>query len=150
MTTSELLMTINNLSAAAAVLATALLVWGFVRLGMKSAGIIRHLALGLLLMHLVVFLRTGYWHVVSMLFPLWKVGAVIESDIGTALLVLFNLLVVVAGYFSLKALWLAIPAAKRSDYGLLGAAFYPRGRSLAARGRSVAVRVRALSRRWRD
>lgn len=150
MTSSELLMEINNVSAFAAVLATTLLVWGFVRLSVKSTGIVRHLALGLMLMHLVVFLRTGYWHIVSILVPLWKVGSVIESDFGTVLLVVFNLIVVVSGYFSLKALWLAIPATRRSDYSLIGAAFYPKGRSLVARGRSVAHRVRAHSRRGDD
>jgi hypothetical protein len=132
----DILVDLNHLSAIAAILATAILVWGFVRLGLKSKGLIRHLALGLLLMHLVVFLRTGYWHIVSFVFPIWKVGFVTQSDIGTAVFLLFNLIVVVAGFFSLKALWLAIPSTVRQDYSLLGAAFYPRGRSVMGRLRS--------------
>lgn len=147
MSIRELLVDLNHLSAFAAILATALLVWGFVRLSLKSQGLIRHLAIGLLLMHFVVFMRTGYWHIIAFIFPRWEWGLVLDSNFGTMLLLIFNLLVVVAGYFSLKALWLAIPASKRPDYSLLGAAFYPRGRSMAARGRSAAVRVRAIIRR---
>ncbi len=140
MSSYALLEELNRVSALAAILATGLLVYGFVRLSLKGEGLIRHLSIGLLLMHFVVFLRTGYWHIVSFGFPAWKWPSLIESTFSVAIHMFFNLLVVVAGYFSLKALWLAIPTRVRADYTLFGAAFYPRGRSIAGRMRTLVRR----------
>ncbi len=137
MSSYELLEELNHLSALAAIVATAILVYGFVRLSLKGQGLIRHLSIGLLLMHFVVFLRTGYWHIISFGFPAWKWPLLIESTFGVLVHLFLNLIVVVAGYFSLKALWLAIPGSIRNDYTLFGAAFYPKGRSITARLRML-------------
>ncbi len=119
---------LNHLFALTAIAASALLTYGYLRLSLTCTGLIRHLAAGLLLMHLVVLLRTFYWEVLAQMdtgIGFWMIS---EMPAGGIVHILFNCLVVAAAYHSLKALWLAIPAQVRSDYSLIEAAFYPRMR----------------------
>ncbi len=126
MTFADFAHELNHRSAILASLATIFISVGFVRLALKEKGLIRHLATGLLLMHMVVFLRTFYWDVVQYFTGTvaWEEWS--ELTGGRAVNVIFNAMVVLAAYHSLRALKLAIPEDVRSEYSLIGAAFYPR------------------------
>lgn len=120
----------SHFSAYFAALAAGIVGYGFVRLAFRQSGLVGHMAVGLLMMHLAVFLRTLYWDAFRNLAPeelwTWWYDWSGESSIN----VFFNVLVILAGYHSLKALHLAIPADVRAEYSLIGAAFYPRRRVL--------------------
>ena len=137
MTLREIIYASSHASAYLAVATTAVVGYGFVRLAFKHSGLVGHLATGLLLMHTAVFLRTLYWDGLRNVVPqsIWNQWYAISN--GTAVNLVFNVMVILAGYHSLKALKLAIPEEIRSRYSLLGAAFYPRLRILNALRRAI-------------
>jgi hypothetical protein len=117
-------LTIAHLGSAFLVLlVTGLMAAGFVRLSWYARGLIRHLAIGILTVHLAVFLRTLYRDVAPLIFD---GGSLIFSDTGVlAVALVLNALIALAGYHGLKALYLAIPKEARARYSLLTAALYP-------------------------
>ncbi len=137
MTLGEFFYASSHASAYLAVAATAIVGYGFVRLAFKHSGLVGHLAMGLLLMHTAMFVRTLYWDGLRNVVPksAWDQWYVASN--GTAVNLVFNVMVILAGYHSLKALKLAIPEEIRGQYSLLGAAFYPRLRILDTLRRAI-------------
>ncbi|WOI58377.1 hypothetical protein [Palleronia sp. LCG004] len=142
MTLTEFSQELSHVSAYLAAFATGLVGYGFVRLSIRGEGLVRHLATGLLLMHLAVFTRTLYWDGIrNFMDPeLWARWSNFSG--GTAVNVVFNTMVIFAGYHSLKALKLAIPEEDRDRFSLLGAAFYPRLRMIESMSSMLKKRQR--------
>lgn len=132
MDASDFMDALVQLSAYGAMGATLTVGYGFVRLALRHTGIIGDLATGLLLMHAAVLLRTLYWDGLRAALPdpVWQRWYEMSGE--TAINLLFNTMIVLAGYHSLRALRLSIPEEIRGEYTLLGAAFYPRIRLLEA------------------
>lgn len=109
----------------AVVLLTALVTIGFARLLLVARGVVRLLTLGFLLLYFMVMARTMYWD----LLPRWiseeAWAAWIEATHGTVINVVFHVLVVVASWYSLRAIHRSIPEAERGMYLPLTAILYP-------------------------
>jgi hypothetical protein len=118
------LLTVAQLgSAVLALLVTGLMAAGFARLALRATGLVGGLAKGILVIHMVAFLRTFYRDILPLFVDpgSWVFS---ESSLISETLVL-NVLVVLAGWHGLKALYLAIPESVRGRYSLLTAALYP-------------------------
>lgn len=116
----------NDVLAYVAAFATGLVGLGFVRLAVGMRGLVGHMALGLLVMHLAVLTRTLYWDAASDIVGEEKWSRWFEMSGGANVNIVFNTLIVFASYHALRALQLSIPEDIRDRYTLLGAAFYPR------------------------
>ena len=136
----------NCAAAFLAALAAGLVGYGFVRLAFRKSSLVGHLATGLLLLHAAVFLRTIYWDALRNLVSEAAWDAWYEMSGETSVNLLFNGMVIAAGYHSLKALRLAIPEEVRGEYSLVGSAFYPRRRPLQ---RAAGALLERLGGRWR-
>lgn len=130
MSISDILYTASHVSAYLGAIVTGILGYGFLRLSCRHSGVVGHLATGLLLMHVAVFLRTLYWDGLRNLLSAEIWARWYDLTGGTTVNLFFNLMVVGAGYHSLRALQLSIPEEVRGEYSLIGAAFYPRLRVL--------------------
>lgn len=103
---------------------TALVSLGFLQVVFLAGGMVKYLTLGFLLLYLKVFLRTAYWDILPNWVPPETWSAWREASGGVAVNVFFNLAAIVACYFSLKAVYLAIPEEDRARYTILTAPFY--------------------------
>ncbi|MBM9594297.1 hypothetical protein [Roseitranquillus sediminis] len=127
MTPDQVIIEANQVSAYLVAFMTALVGFGFFRLLLISTGVVRYLTLGFLLLYLKVFARATYWDVL----PNW-IGADTwerwyQASSGRAMNTIFNIVVIVASYYSLKAIHSSIPRAARGNYNLLTSVFYPPG-----------------------
>ncbi len=105
---------------------TGLVTIGFVQILFRAEGVVRYLTLGFLLLYIKVLLRTTYWDVLPGLVgePRWSTWLILSH--GNAVNAVFHSMVIVACYFSLKAILYSIPATDRRHFNLLTAAFYRR------------------------
>ena len=110
-------------SALLALLVTGLMTAGFVRLARSSAGLIRHLAVGILTIHAAAFLRTLYRDIVPVV--VGDDSILLSRTVFLAVALILNILIVLAGWHGLRALYHAIPHQARSRSSLLTAAMYP-------------------------
>lgn len=110
-------------SALLALLVTGLMAAGFVRLAFRSRGLVGNLAMSILTIHLAVFIRTLYRDILPLVFEPDAVLFSREFFLGGTLVL--NVLIALAGWSGLRALYLAIPDSARSRYSPLTAALYP-------------------------
>ncbi len=122
---TEIYLQLNLVSGIFAALAALLVALGFVRLAVIDRGTLGHFAAGLLLIHLAVFMRTIYRDIAPGWFGPDRWATMVDATSHTSFTIFFNVLVLVSGYNSLKALLLAIPPEKRGRYSLLTAPLYP-------------------------
>ncbi len=114
-------------------LMTALVTLGFMQVAFYANGVVKYLTLGFLLLYLTVFLRTIYWDVLPRWIPPEIWAAWRDMTRGVAINIVFHILVTLACYFSLKAVYRAIPEAERVQFSIFTAPFYRflRARKLA-------------------
>lgn len=103
---------------------TALVALGFTQVVFHADGVVKYLTLGFLLLYLMVFLRTAYWDILPTWIPPEAWEAWMDITGGTALNVVFHALVIVASYYSLKAVYRAIPEVDRGRFTPFTAPFY--------------------------
>ncbi len=146
MNIGDLLYMSSHVSAYAAAAAAGLVAYGFVRLAIRRSGIVGHLSAGMVLMHVAAFLRMMYWDGLRIFLPesAWTTWYDLSGE--TSVNLLFNGLVVVAGYHSLKALRLAIPEDARGQYSLIGSVFYPEARPFRRLCEAMLAALRARGR----
>ena len=132
MTIGEVVRELTQATAYIAAAGTGLVGLGFVRLTFGDRGLVHHLALGLMVMHAAVFLRTLYWDVARDWMPPAAWEAWTDMTDGISVNLVFNVLLIFALYHSLKALKLSIPEDIRGDYTIVTAALYPRLRVMQA------------------
>jgi hypothetical protein len=106
---------------------TALVTVGFARLLLFARGIVRLLTLGFLLLYFQVMARTVYWDLLPRWMPEAAWAAWSEMTNGPVFNVVFHFWVVVASWYSLRAIHRSIPEPDRQHYNLLTAVRYPRG-----------------------
>lgn len=118
------LLTIAHLASALLVLLVAgLMAAGFVRLAWRSRGLVGHMATGILAVHGAIFLRTLYRDILPLV--LGEGSAAYGRLAFLSVTLTLNLLLILAGWHGLRALYLAIPPEDRGRYTLLTAALYP-------------------------
>lgn len=110
-------------SAVLAVIVTGLMTAGFVRLAWRARGLIGHFAKGVVIIHFCALVRTAYRDLVPLVLP--ETSPLLSVEVWTGVVVTLNLLVAVAGWHGLLALYLAIPEPARRRYSILTAALYP-------------------------
>ena len=123
---TDFLIQTNIVLAYAAAICTGIVALGFVRLITASVPLVRHMALGLILMHIAVLTRTLYWDVLRRIVGTDAWGGWFGLAERSSINIVFNVMIVLASYHALRALKLSIPEDIRARYSLVGSAFYPR------------------------
>ena len=118
---SELLSHLIYASAYLVTLMTGLVALGFVRLVFTAGGVVRYLSIGFLLMFAAVCARSLYWDILKHAEWIAADGLNANRPINLVL----NLVVILASYYSLKAIHATIPPETRARYSLLTCVFYP-------------------------
>lgn len=120
---NDVMTTVHLGSVFLVVLVTGLMAVGFVRLAYWARGLVGHLARGILAIHLAILLRTLYRDVLPLF--VMRDAAVFAPAVMFSVAVALNVLIALAGWHGLRALYLAIPEPARGRYSLLTAALYP-------------------------